>query len=204
MDSIDNAVRRYCLDADVEAALTDLRLGVNSVAADAWPGDLADLNIPGLYSWYVDEQGARDLSVGIGVRIAPGLVYAGQTDATKWPSGNRGKATLASRIGGNHLRGRIRSSTFRLTLAAALARPLHLTPTGRQALHPTSEQTLSRWMREHLEVAVYPFPHADSLDDLEHRVLVALDPPLNINGLATSAARSALTSRRRLLSTPHV
>lgn len=71
-----------------------------------WPGELTGLDRCGLYSWWVDPAGAQHLSTGLGHEIAAGLIYAGQAGATKWPSGRRSTATLASRIGGNHIRGR--------------------------------------------------------------------------------------------------
>ncbi len=49
--------------------------------------DRAALDRPGLYSWWVDESGARDLSAGLGLPVPAGLVYAGQAGATRWPSG---------------------------------------------------------------------------------------------------------------------
>lgn len=36
------------------------------------------LQVPGLYSWWADEQGAADLSRGLGLPVVSGLIYAGQ------------------------------------------------------------------------------------------------------------------------------
>ena len=47
---------------------------------------------------------------------------------------------LAGRIGSNHLRGRIRQSTFRLTLEACLTTPLGLTRVDSKHLDNKSEQ----------------------------------------------------------------
>jgi hypothetical protein len=110
--------------------------------------------------------------------VEPGRIYAGQTGGTKWPSGATPSTTLRDRIGSNHLRGRIRASTFRLALAAALRNALPLRPTGPKRLDTDSEDMLSDWIRTHLEVAVHPFEDRDALKDLEHRVLLELDPPL--------------------------
>jgi hypothetical protein len=151
-----------------------------------------------MYSSWVDAAGARDLSCGLGQRVRAGRIYAGQTGATKWPSGTTGRATLASRIGGNHLRGRIRGSTFRLTLAAALADPLGFVSESKN-LDRASEQRLSVWMREHLRLAVHRFPERDALGDLEHHVLAKLDPPLNLDGMSLTPLREALSLRRKAL-----
>ena len=188
--------RRLCTRAEVEGALRALDLAPVRVAARDWPGQLTNLSQPGLYSWWVDREGAGDLSAGLGHRVRPGRIYAGQTGATKWPSGTIGKATLASRIGSNHLRGRIRGSTFRLTLAACLTTPLRLNHIDAQHLDAESEQRVSAWMRKHLEVAVLPFLYRDSLGDLEHNVLAELDPPLNLDGMATTPLRATLARLR--------
>jgi hypothetical protein len=66
------------------------------VSASAWPGVLQHLDQPGLYSWWVDVPGALALSEGLGHEIAPGLIYAGQTGATKWPSGPGGPRSTRS------------------------------------------------------------------------------------------------------------
>src|SRR6185369_16326052 len=44
---------------------------------------------PGLYSWWVDQAGAADLSRGLGLPVAEGLIYAGLAGGTRWPSGRR-------------------------------------------------------------------------------------------------------------------
>ena len=109
--------------------------------------------------------------------------------------------TLAKRLGNNHLRGRIHGSTFRLTLASILLEPEGLTCAVPGHLDRDSEQRLSEWMREHLEVAVHPFPDRDALADLEHHVLAALDPPLNLDGRPTTVIRIKLSELRRALMT---
>jgi hypothetical protein len=164
-----------------------------------WPADLSGLDGPGLYSWWVDEGGADDLSQGLGQPVRVGRIYAGQTGATKWPSGKTGKATLRTRIGNNHLKGRIRGSTFRLTLGAALQRRLELQSIGTNTMAADSEHRLSRWIADHLDVAVFPFQDADALANLEHRVLRVLDPPLNLDGMDITPLRAALRALRASL-----
>jgi hypothetical protein len=53
-----------------------------------------------------------ELSDGLGHQVHAGRIYTAQTGATKWPSGTAGAATLASRIGGSHLHGRIADQHF--------------------------------------------------------------------------------------------
>jgi hypothetical protein len=55
----------------------------------------------------------------------------GQTGANKWPSGKSSAATLRTRIATEHLAGNIYSSTFGLTLAAAIAAALGLVAVDR-------------------------------------------------------------------------
>ena len=86
--------RRVATDAEVAAALRDLDAKPRRVAASDWPADLPAVDQPGLYSWWIDDEGASTLSRGIGLQVAPGQIYAGLTGATRWPSGTRVKATL--------------------------------------------------------------------------------------------------------------
>jgi hypothetical protein len=189
--------RRNATAAEVRRALHDIDEAPDRIAASDWPADLCGLDQPGLYSWWVDAAGAKNLSRGLGHQVKAGRICAGQTGATKWPSGTTGKATLATRIGGNHLRGRIRSSTFRLTLASALAGPLALARESPRRLDSASEKRLSAWMRKHMQVAVHPFPDRDALGDLEDQVLARLHPPLNLDGMPPTPLREALSRRRR-------
>jgi hypothetical protein len=189
--------RRHASEREVNAALAALDHDPNRIAASAWPGTLKDLDSPGLYSWWVDQGGARDLSLGLGEKVEPGRIYAGQTGATKWPSGVTGKATLRSRIGSQHIRGRIGGSTFRLTLAAALVQGLNLDRASAGRLDPGSEKKVSAWIGAHLELATHAFTERDPLKNLEDRVLVDLDPPLNIEGMRATSIRTKLVVLRR-------
>lgn len=54
----------------------------------------AGLRMPGLYSWWIDEAGARELSLGLGNLVEPGLIYAGLAGATRSRSGQKSKNTL--------------------------------------------------------------------------------------------------------------
>lgn len=191
--------RRLAHSRELAAALKDLDEAPHIVPAADWPSNLSSLAEPGLYSWWVDREGAAMLSEGLDAEIAEGRIYAGLTGATKWPSGITGKNTLQKRIGGSHIRGRIRGSTFRLTLASVLRDQLGLIAIGPKLLASRSETALTAWIRQHLSVAVHPFP-ADPLADLEHRVLAHLDPPLNLDGMQSTPVRSRLAELRQVLS----
>jgi hypothetical protein len=147
------------------------------------------LDVPGLYSWWVDERGAADLAAGLGTSFEPGMIYAGLGGATRWPSGRRSTNTLWSRIAGMHLGSRHEFSTFRRTLGAILAH-------GRGD-STIDELRLTQWMREHLKVVAVPWTDADTLGRLEGDVLRELDPPLNLQGMADSPTRRRLTELRR-------
>ena len=159
------------------------------VAAELTTGHV-DLGHAGLYSWWVDEDGAADLTRGVGHPVAPGLIYAGLTGATHWPSGKASSSTLYGRLIGNHLRGRARGSTFRLTLGSILR-----VANGWTGI---DEPALSAWMAQHLRVVPVPVDDRDSLGDLETAVLTALDPPLNLSKMPASPVRQRLTELRRL------
>jgi hypothetical protein len=151
----------------------------------------AGLQVPGMYSWWVDDRGAADLSRGLGQPVPAGLIYAGQAGATRWPGGRRSHGTLWSRITDMHLNGPAEFSTFRRTLAAIL----------RPVLGMTSEDDpqLSAWINAHLRVNAVPVPvpDADKLGEAEAIVLDAIDPPLNLQGRRPSPIRTHLTQLRR-------
>ena len=44
----------------------------------------AGFRLPGLYSWWVDEAGAADISRGLGLPVKAGLIYAGLAGATRY------------------------------------------------------------------------------------------------------------------------
>jgi hypothetical protein len=143
----------------------------------------------GLYAWWVDDEGSRHLALGLGLPVHAGLIYAGQAGATRWPSGRASSNTLKTRLLDMHLGGRAEFSTFRRTLAACLQEPLGLA-------HEDDER-LSRWMRDHLAVTVWPTADGGQLGAIEDQVLSALDPPLNLRGMPETPVRTRLRDLRR-------
>ncbi len=151
------------------------------------------LDAPGLYSWWVDEEGAEDLSRGLGEVVEAGLIYAGLAGATRARSGRRSTNTLWGRLQGMHLGSRHEFSTFRRSLGSIL--------TEARGSDEIDEEHLTAWMHDHLRMVAVPVQDADALDGLETGVLAQLDPPLNLAKMPRSPVRSRLTQLRRLHST---
>jgi hypothetical protein len=170
------------------AALLDQDLAVTP--AYFLTQDAAALRVPGLYSWWVDEEGAEDLSRDAEVAIEPGLLYAGLAGATRLPSGKRSAGTLWSRIAEMHLGGHHESSSFRRSLGALLS-----SPSGGDSV--VSENSLTAWMHAHLRVVAVPHEDGDALGAMETVVLTALDPPLNLQGMPSTPLRRSLKQLRR-------
>lgn len=104
---------------ELVARLTDESVALAPATFLATGGD--GLRAPGLYSWWVDSNGAVDLGRGLGVNVEPELIYAGLAGATRSRSGRKSKNTLWGRIKTMHLGGRHEFSTFRLSLGSVLA-----------------------------------------------------------------------------------
>ena len=151
------------------------------------------LRSPGMYSWWVDEAGARDLSVGLGHEIAPGLVYVGLAGATR-KGGATSSNTLWGRMSTMHLGKKHEFSTLRRSLGSILA---HVD--GQPAIN---EAQLTSWMHAHLRVRLVPVANADTLDDLETEILEKSDPPLNLAKVARTPSRQRLSALRKQYAHP--
>jgi hypothetical protein len=184
------------LDAEADQAIMVLT-GTDPAQASTFPWARTDLHSPGLYAWWATPSGAIDL--GLTPAGPHTLIYTGQAGATRWPSGARSAATLFSRINGQHLAGRISSSTLRQTFAALLRDRLGLKLESPGVLTLDSEQRLTDWMREQLSASVWPTQDADHLRDIENRVILRLDAPLNLAGAGATGLRARLTAGRRAL-----
>jgi hypothetical protein len=192
----ESAVRVAASAATFEDVVAELGDPTNAKSSREFPWGRLDLDEAGLYSWWVDAEGAQQLAAGLGHDIAPGLIYAGQTSATRSRSRKASRSTLLGRVGGNHLRGSIRGSTFRLTLAACLRTALALEAAGAQKLDARSEQRLSDWMLAHLAVICVPYAGREGLLDVEAQAIHRLNPPLNRAGAAVDPRRVALRALR--------
>ena len=154
----------------------------------------ATVDQPGLYSLWVDQAGAEDLSRGLGLLVECGLIYAGLAGATRWPSGKRSNNTLWLRVMTMHLGGNHEFSTFRRTLGAILAEA-----TGAARI---DEMRLTQWMNDHLRIVTIPFEDSDLLGRLERDVLERLDPPLNLQSMQPTPVRHRLKELRRAIMNP--
>ena len=186
------------LSSEAEAIVHRLTDPRNAVEPALFPRDSDEVASAGMYAWWGDGHARDTLGEEIGA-VLPPLLYVGQAGATKWPSGKRSSATLASRIGQQHVRGNARSSTFRLTVSALLLNRFGLVAVTRRRLDRPSNQRVSEWIAEHLQVAVAPFNDPDALAAVEAEVVGHLDPPLNLGHCLPSNARARLTELRRAL-----
>ncbi|NIH68227.1 GIY-YIG nuclease family protein [Modestobacter marinus] len=128
---------------------------------------------PGLYAWW----GRFGALPGISGPRHPAadlqLLYVGIA-----PNGATSRATLRSRVVGDHIRGTTGSSTLRRSLAALLSEQQGWRSrwTTRPVLVNADELRLSAWMGEALALtwAEHPQPWT-----VEAQVIAELEPPLN-------------------------
>jgi hypothetical protein len=177
---------------DVIRCVGELRDSSSAMSPDEFTTEgKSAVDRPGLYSWWVDQVGADDLTRGLGLPVEPGLIYAGLAGATRWPSGRQSKNTLWLRVMTMHLGGNHEFSTFRRTLGSVLAQ-------ANGAKH-IDEDSLTQWMRRHLRIIAIPFDDRDALGRLERDVLDKLDPPLNLQGMGLTPIRRRLKELRRAI-----
>ena len=130
---------------------------------------------PGFYAWWlIDRTALPDVPLD---DPPPHLLYVGIA-----PSRASSRATVRSRVLGNHIGGNLAASTFRRSLAALLWRREGWTPyrTARGKLRFTREENaaLTAWQFENLLLswAVTTEPW-----QIEQRVIADLKPPFNID-----------------------
>lgn len=170
----------------------------NAVEPRRFPANRQEAARPGMYGWWGDDDARAILGEEIRAEL-PALLYIGQAGATRWPCGKRSSATLASRIGGQHIRGNARPSTFRLTTSSLLLRRFGLALVAGGKLDGPSNVLVSEWIADHLRVAIAPYDDRDTLGDVESKVVAVLAPPLNLGHCLPSEARARLKELRRSL-----
>lgn len=151
---------------------------------------------PGLYAIYGDEVAWAQLRLG---KPRPNAaLYVGKAEGS-----------LLSRDLDYHFGdGRTGSSTVRRSFAALLRERLSLSAMPRNpskpgyfanyGLAPSDDAKLTAWMRERLQVAVWPRSGTVPLEDIERAVLQQLNPPLNITGVQ-HAHRASLQAARKIM-----
>jgi hypothetical protein len=160
-------------------------LRVNAVPLD----DVRAPSASGVYAWFLDD--ARALP-SLPIR-GPDPIYIGLS------------SDLAVREYDTHFKaGQSGFSTLRRSLGALLKDELHLRaqPRGTGASETNyrnyrfdddGEAALSRWMREHLRVAVHP---CTDPDEIETDLIAAACPPLNLTKWANPHAVEIKALRR--------
>src|SRR5215217_3856392 len=145
---------------------------------------------PGFYAWWLIERAALAEVPLAGA--PPYLLYVGIA-----PSRATSRATLRSRVLGNHIGGNLAASTLRRSLAALLWRRQGWTPyrTARGKLRFSREENaaLTTWQFENLLLswAVTREPWAT-----ERAVIAELLPPLNIDHNADHPFCAAMKQAR--------
>lgn len=128
---------------------------------------------PGLYAWWGRFGALPGISGPRHPDAALQLLYVGIA-----PNGAASRATLRSRVVGDHIRGTTGSSTLRRSLAALLSEQQGWRSrwTTRPVLVNADELRLSEWMGEKLRLtwAEHPEPWT-----VEAQVIAELEPPLN-------------------------
>jgi hypothetical protein len=130
---------------------------------------------PGFYCWWSRRGAIGGLPDVAHPRESDlSLLYVGIS-----PGREGSRQTIRSRVIGNHLKGNVGSSTFRLALAALLIDELALRPCLRGtkvALDAPDNARLSQWQDEHLLLTWCP---RELPWEIESDVIARLGPPLN-------------------------
>jgi hypothetical protein len=130
---------------------------------------------PGLYAWWMVPRAIHGVNGPSHPSEPFELLYVGIA-----PKDGRSKATLRSRIRGQHLGGNIGSSTFRQSLAALLFEATGWTTRwsgSRAQLGREDNAALSDWQRQHLRLAWVELARPWMI---EARVIAMMQPPLNL------------------------
>ncbi|QGG41799.1 DUF7669 domain-containing protein [Aeromicrobium yanjiei] len=142
----------------------------------------------GLYGWFVDPAGARELNRCLRLPVRAGLIFVGQVGGSSWHSLADPVLNLRDHIERVQLHGLARSSTFRMNLATVLRAHLRMTS--------LDDDRLTDWMLEHLSVSCWVGAEPGALRELEQQVVDELDPPLNVDRSPATEYRTRLGQMR--------
>lgn len=149
-------------------------------------------NVGGFYAWWA-ERGALDQ---VPERLHPlcpalTLLYVGIS-----PASVSSQQTLRGRVLGNHLNGNTSSSTFRFVLASLLLSKLELQPrrTAKKIVLSTADNArLREWQFASLRLTWCGREHPW---EIEHDVILAMEPPLNAAGNSSHPFYSTVKASR--------
>jgi hypothetical protein len=144
--------------------------------------------VPGLYAWHVDPVGARVLNRCLRLPVRAGVVFVGEVGGSTWHSLVDPVLNLRDHLDRVQLHGRTRASTFRMTLATVLGDHLGMTS--------LEDPRLTEWMLEHMSIATWGVDDGNGLRELARGVIDELDPPLNVDHLASTEYRARLQQMR--------
>ncbi|WP_411235336.1 GIY-YIG nuclease family protein [Marivita sp. S0852] len=154
----------------------------------------------GVYGWWFDYGLPLVPRDGCIERDGKHLLYIGIAPPKDRPVRRDGSTPVKSRLWRNHLRGTVRTSTLRLSLAALLEQELELTfwrdKRNRVRMDRHHEDRLSDWTAKHAAISVVQHDEPWSLEE----ALVRTGPPLPLNlSMSGHPFRSTLSDLRRVL-----
>jgi hypothetical protein len=135
----------------------------------------------GVYGWWFDHGLPLVPRDGCIERNGKHLLYIGIAPPKDRPVRRGAPMPIKSRLWRNHLRGTVRSSTLRLSLAALLEQELELASwrdkRNRVRMDRQNEDKLSEWIAKHAAISVVQHDEPWSLEEM----LIRNGPPLPLN-----------------------
>jgi hypothetical protein len=184
-------------ELDPDEAVDGLRYNVATIGeAHRKPNDGGVPEVPGVYAWWMSAGVITGLKGPAHPTEQLELLYVGIA-----PKNAQSRATLRSRIRGQHLGGNIGSSTFRQSLAGLLFEDQGwITCWSGSRMQPVPEhnRALGEWQHDHLRLAWVERTRPWSI---EARVIALLEPPLNLASNASHPLYGQLKVLRRKLRT---
>lgn len=154
----------------------------------------------GVYGWWFDHSLPLVPRDGCIERDGKHLLYIGIAPPKDRPVRRGGPTPVKGRLWRNHLRGTVRTSTLRLSLAALLEQELELAfwrdKRNRVRMDRHYEDKLTEWVAKHTAISVVQHDEPWSLEE----TLVRNGPPLPLNlSMSGHPFRSTLSDLRRAL-----
>ncbi len=196
-----NPAERSSHRPPAEAEVLDIEEVIGALSADpvdpirarATPKAGGVPAVHGLYAWWTERGSVPGVPGNPHPRLRRlDLLYVGIA-----PKDASSASNLRKRVVSQHLSGNTGSSTLRLTLAALLLEPLHLSPVRtKKKVVLTREQnaTLSAWQHDHLRVTWCPRSQPWLVED---EVIARMRPPLNLAGNTSHPFHGHLSAARK-------